>query len=238
MAVSFNGTSDAYAMGNVENIASKAPMSLMCWVNFPAFPQGPQTFLSKGFNGTLTAYQFQQVTGLNIVWSSFNGSSPGTTWNISWGNANAWHHIYGDYDGAHWHFYSDGVLVATTTDAIVGPQLTSNQFVIGAIDVNGTIGQFSALCMADAAVFNGPLTSTEITNLANGTLRPSAGMSQTLLGYWPLNVGGATTPDMSGNGNNGTAVTSSPTTCATGPVFVTPFLPGHASIIPFWSDDP
>ena len=75
--------------------------------------------------------------------------------------------------------------------------------------------------MADAALFNGPLTGTEITNLANGTLRPNTGMSKTLLGYWKMDAAAATQTDFSIFGNTGTAVAGAITnTCGTSPPYV------------------
>ena len=48
----------------------------------------------------------------------------------------------------------------------------------------------------------GPLTGTEITNLANRSPLSNTSMSKTLLGYWNLNAFAATQTDLFGNTNN------------------------------------
>ena len=77
------------------------------------------------------------------------------------------------------------------TSDTVGPINNAARFAVSAVDNVGAFVQFFAGCVADPAVFNGPLTGTEITNLGNGSLRPNTGMSQTLLGYWPLDTIGS-----------------------------------------------
>jgi hypothetical protein len=225
MAASFNGTSDAYDAGNVLGTSLNQPIAVVCWVNFASLA-GTQTFFDKGFNGSNTPWQLQSVAGspATLFWGSFDGATHGITWNSTW-SISAWHHVYGDYTGTAWNLYIDGILVAGPTTA-TGPVTGGRDLGIGFVDANGTPSQFFSGCLADAAIFNGPLNSSEITALANGSGRPRAGMSQTLLGYWAMDVGGTTQADTSGGGNNANQVTSTPGTCGTSPTFGTSVFTG------------
>jgi hypothetical protein len=230
MAVNFNGTTDYYAMaGNAAavDIATNASMSLVCWVNLPTLtPLAQGQITGKGYDGTNGAYAFSVTVGPpTFNWGSFNNTSGShgltpTLATLGWA-ANSWHHVYGDYNSGTttWNLYVDGVFNASSVDA-VGPFHTTTRFTIGANDVIGTIGQYEGACIADVAVFSGPLTTTEIGNLGNGTLRPNTSMSKTLLAYFPLNGGAHTQSDLSGNGNTVTAGSTDPTTCSSSPPFL------------------
>lgn len=226
MAVAFNGTTDYIDMGpaTAVDFANNAPMSFMTWVNFSSLAN-TQTFVSYGFDGSNTGYQFQQGGGLLFAGSFINPNTHGTTWNpTTWGTSQ-WHHCYGEYTGnpgtQTWSIYIDGVFIVSTVDAVGPVNIGGRTFAVGAIDIgSGTFVQFFAGCLADVAVLNGPLTPTEISNLGQGLIRPSAGLSQALLGYWTLDTAAATQPDLSGNGNTGSAVGGAITnTCGTSPPY-------------------
>lgn len=228
MAVSFNGTTSVIDMGNggVLNLANNAPISFMTWVNFSSLA-GTQAFLAKGFDGTNTAYQFQQSTTPSLFAGSFNSSTGthGTTWNPSTWSTSQWHHAYAEYTGnpgtQTWSIYIDGVFIVSTVDATGPINIGGRSFTLGAVDNSGfgSYIQFFAGCMADTVVFNGPLTPTEISQLGTGLIRPPSVASQTMLGYWALDTALTTQPDLSGNNNNGTATAT--TTCANSPPYAT-----------------
>ena len=229
MAVHFDAasTSDFITMGNPSAlaIAANAPMAMCCWVTFNSIA-GTQTLLGKGYDGTSTSYVFQIVPGPpTLNWTSFNSGTgthgvqiPLSSMGVTTG---PWYHFYGEYTGSgtHWNFYVNGILQASVPDA-VGPQSNSTNFEVGAVDLTGTPGQWFSGCIADAAVFNGPLTGAEILALGTGVSRPSISMSQTLLGYWTLNTNITTQPDLSGNHNDGTSAGSTIALCGDSPPYV------------------
>jgi len=242
MAASFNGSSDVYDMGVGPNLLLGNTIALVCWVNFSVL-NVTQTFVAGGFTGSTTAYQFQSAAGTppTLFWGSFDGAPHGPTWNSTW-STGQWHHVYGHYTGpgtTTWSLYIDGVFAQSSFDA-TGIQ-AGRHFTAGAVDNVGTAVQFLNGCLADVALFNGPLTLPEISGLGTGTLRPNGVASQPLLGYWPMDVGGATTPDNSVNGNIGaTGVlagsTTNPGTCGTSPPYNVGLLniPRSKRIIPYW----
>ena len=200
MAVSFNGSSDVILMGNVSplTIANNAPFAVSCWVNFASI-SGVPVLIAKGFDvaGDIAPYElFLDASTPKIGFQSVDTGGTvghGTSATVAW-STGQWHHIYGDYTGAGgtpastWRLYLDGSPASSAFDT-TGPINNSEQFSLGALRTStASFQNFLNGCMADAAVYNGPLTGTEITNLGNGTLRPNTGMSQTLLGYWKLDT--------------------------------------------------
>lgn len=237
MAVVFGGTPDRIECGSSFNLnfTDSAPMSMSCWVSVSTLtPAGAQALCGRGFDGTKTAYSLAtDNTGPGIDWYSFNsptvhGFAPSSAGGggvilysaLGWA-INQFHHVYGQYDGTQWNIAFDGGFTLTpVTDAGEFNVPAPVKFVIGAIDSNGTPGQFFTGCLADVALYNGPLTATEVTDLGNGTLRPNTSMSKQLLGYWPLDVAAATYTDMSGLGNTGTAFGGAATnTCSNSPPY-------------------
>jgi hypothetical protein len=224
-ARSFDGATQYVNAGNNTplNIANNAPMALCCWINFATLA-GTQTFIGKGFDGSTTAYMFQQGGGI-LSFGSFSSSTlNGTLWNPSTWGTGQWHHCYGDYTGSGgtpastWRIYIDGGFVISTFNTI-GPINNGRSFVMGGVDTSSSgVIQLLTGCMADAALFNGPLTTLEIGGLGSGSIRPTSSMSQTLLGYWPLSGTPSPEPDNSpGSPNPGTVVGTNPSVCGTGP---------------------
>jgi len=245
MAVNFNGTTgDHVDMGNGSslNIATNGPISMCAWVSVPTLtPAAGGTLMGKGFT-TTTAYTIGVDNNINgIFWGSFDGTNtrgyqtgalggsfgpiPYST--LGW-SINQFHHVYGEHDGVTtWRIAFDGGFFGTNvTDT--GVYSNAAPFKLGLVDANGTNVQPAAGCLADVAVFSGPLTATEVANLGNGTLRPKTGMSKTLLGYWKLDTTVATQLDLSGNGNNG--ATTGTTTCGNSPPFSSSLPLGEATL--------
>jgi Concanavalin A-like lectin/glucanases superfamily len=219
-ARSFDGSSQFVNMGNGSplNITAGATFSMSIWANMANSAGGQQTIFGKGFDSTpnTTCYFFQINAGVISI-GSYNGAVSGVSPTWTFGN-NSWHNLYGDFDGTStWRLYVDGTLIGSGNTGTRGPENNTRSVFAGAADTNsGTVQRFSG-CLADAAIYNGRLTGTEIANLANGSLRPNTGMSQTLLGYWFLNGTSSPEPDQTSNGNNGTVTGTNPSVCASGP---------------------
>jgi hypothetical protein len=73
----------------------------------------------------------------------------------------------------------------------------------GFTDTNGATLNFMSGSMADCAVWNTNLSSSDIAKLAAG-YRPIDVNSANLVGWWPLSGYSSPEPDISGNANNGT----------------------------------
>lgn len=217
MARVFNqGSSQYISINNSANntgplaIPNNHAMAVSIWGNWQTFGTSDAT-INKGFDGTNTAWELQQTSATQMQFDSFNGSTHGAAAAHGF-SANQWNHVYGDYTGSVWHIYFNGVLGASSTDAI-GPINNSVAASIGAINT-GSIVNFSMATFAHAAVWNTNLTAGEISALAKGVL-PLSIRPLSLRGYWPLDGLQSPEPDFSGNGNNGTLPNGS--TPAAGP---------------------
>ena len=182
-------------------------------------PLSQLTILGKGYDvpANSTAYYFALTgTPFTINWGTFDGTShhgfSATVASLGLA-ASTWYHFYGDYTGAGgspastWRFALNGTMIGSGVSDAVGPSSNPAHFTIGAAEISpgGTYVQNFQGCMADAALFSGPLTLTEITKLGNGTLRPPGVTSKTLWGSWAMDLAPATQPDGSSFGNNGAA---------------------------------
>ena len=227
MARSFNGTNQAFyadlGTGAPTGFTAGQAFSMACWFNLTALPGGVVTFLGKGFDGTNTNYFFQTDATPTVAVGSFNGSVQGinNTYNPPSGPTGVWAHIYGDWDGAAWHLYLNGTSISS--GGAIGPAVITNTryFVMAAADATGTAGSFTQwtnCSLADVAVWNGSLNTTDIQSIsglalgggANSAARANTATSsgRTLLGYWPLNGSTGTELDLSVNSKNATGVNS------------------------------
>jgi hypothetical protein len=226
MARSFTAASSEYidaggATGSL-NVATNSQISFVCWVNFRSLPAN-QTMFAKGYDPTpnSTAYSLGATSTPTITGGAFNaGTNNGIVWN---GGAsivtNTWFHFYVEYNSGTqlWAMYVNGTTIGSN-GPIGGPiSLTNPLFFLGAVQVFGTgPTQFlDANGMADCAVFDRPLNSTDIGHIsgltlgggANSAYRANAVLSTgaILLGYWPLLSSDASSaPDYSTGGHNGT----------------------------------
>jgi Concanavalin A-like lectin/glucanases superfamily len=221
MARSFNGTSQAFyadlGTGSPTGLATGTAFSMACWFNLTSLPGGAVTIIGKGFDGSNTNYFFQTDGTPTIAVGSFNGSTQGVN-NTYTPGTSVWAHVYGDWDGATWHLYVNGTNISS--GGSVGPVTITlaRYFVMAAADTTATPASFvqwTPCSLADCAVWNGPLNTTDIGNISGKTLGGGAGSAgrantatssgKTLLGYWPLNGSGSTEIDYSVNGKNATA---------------------------------
>lgn len=238
MARSFNGSSDVIDCGTAGglNISNNGVMALSAWVNFASL-SGNQQIASKGFDGTNTAYQLQISGGTDLIIGSFSGSSHQADWTFGAGlTTGQWNHILGSYDGSTWFLVVNGVLKANTT--ATGPISTSKKFAIGAVDINGTFGQFLNGRVAEVCLWSGTsLSLGEAAAMASGIrayrIRPS-----NIVAYLPVDGISSPEPDLSGNGHNGT-VTGTATVSGPPLTVFTPRWPSFnpstaASFIPAW----
>jgi len=194
MARNFNGTSDVIDIGTPAplNISANSQIAVSVWMNPTAQPSsGSDADISgKGFDGTTTSYEMKisgSGAGNLIFFGSFSGGGHGAGSGGLATTNGVWTHLYGDYDGATWHLYVNGILQGSSTDAI-GPQNNTMRSSIGALWLNGSFGNWFNGRVAHRCEWNQALTAPEVKQLALGrsplTIRPGR-----ILGYWPLSMG-------------------------------------------------
>jgi len=168
----------------VLNIANGGKISVSCLVKyFEALPTGTQVLLSKGYDGSTTAWQLYSDNGGNINWGAFGGGSGAVAAAHTMLDA-AWHHVGGTYDQSVWNVYQDGASLGTNADA-TGTRSNTALFQVGSVDVIGTPGNKYLGSIAEVGVWDTDLTTAEMASLGKGfsplLIRPSA-----LIFYAPL----------------------------------------------------
>ncbi len=199
-ALDFDGVNDYVNIGN--QLSHVNALTVAVWV-YPTDIAVDQQIVSKGFDGTRT--QWELKTSSSDCKVSFRHWQPGEVGvqSIQTLPESTWTHVAGTYDGTTWKIYFNGVL---DNQNVAGPIVeTSRNLLIGAVDINGSPGQFWKGKLDDIRLYNYALDSAEIAQLA------LMGTSAGLVGYWKLDeTSGTTAYDSSPIGNNGTLTSMDP----------------------------
>jgi hypothetical protein len=213
----FNGSSDIVTIGTPSVLNITSTISVSVWVfpvALPALGNNQAIFFSKGYDGTDEQYTLRlsgidingSVNGKWVQFLSFNGATSVGAQIQNAVAANAWYHVIGTVDGSNnWNIYVNGSNAGQATlnspRAITG---STAQVSFGAEYISGAAARFLQGNIADAAVWNTNLNTTQISALAAGA-RPNSILPGNLVGWWPCNGFTNTTEnDLSGNSNNGT----------------------------------
>lgn len=205
MARLFNGTTQYLGTlpgtsSTVFNVPANSAVSISAWINVTAFPSGESAIAAKGYNGSVVPYSMEFVDATHFAGlRSYNGSNHAAQWayTSAW-QVGTWNHVYGDYDGAAWHTYFNGTLVATSVDG-TGPQSATNSWGIGAIENNSVgptqyfNGAIEGVCLRKCA-----LNQVEIWALSRREIAELNIRRGNIIGYWPIN-GSDQEVDLSGN---------------------------------------
>jgi Concanavalin A-like lectin/glucanases superfamily len=230
LARSFNGTSD-FIYSAPGALITNVPLTFACW--FQTSTAGP-AILMFACNGAspsdaTTASQFEPVLCVNNDSNKLQGG----WFDLSTGheevigssavNDGGWHHaLITIPNGGNLQLYLDGASLGTVS--VPSPQQRATQLFLGDgtgatwPNLNAGHNYFNGN-MADPAVWNTVLNSTQISNLASGQRANTIGANANLVGYWPI-LGQSPEPDKSGNGNNGVLTG---TTVVAGPPSLQPF---------------
>jgi hypothetical protein len=160
-ALRFDGSNDYITAGNTmpyTNIVTVA-----AWVK-PASLAVDRQIVSKGYDGVRTQWELKTTSAGGQV--SFRHWAPGevgvqSTHSLA---AGVWTHLAGTYDGTTWRIYWNGVL--DNQNPNTGIIETDGRVMIGAVDINGTAGQFWYGEIDDVRVYDRVLTDDEVAALA------------------------------------------------------------------------
>ncbi|KQC08326.1 MAG: hypothetical protein APR54_04765 [Candidatus Cloacimonas sp. SDB] len=201
-ALEFDGVNEYVDCGNHSDFDIVDNITVEAWVN-PSSIGIDRQIISKGYNGTITQYELKTTTtDGKVSFRTWNGSSGIGAESSSSLPADSWTHVAGVYNGSDWMIYINGILENTLTAG--GPASTTNNLNIGAVDANGTPGQFWEGQLDEVRVWNVARTETEIRQ---NMCQKLAGNETGLQGYWRLDESsGTTVQDYSSNSHNGTMV--------------------------------
>jgi hypothetical protein len=219
-ARSFDGTSNVINIGTPAVLDITANITVACWANITSLPAVGNygILIEKGYDGSSEQYVLRIATyGGPITyfeWFTFASSSSHGVFAGSSPTASTvpatglWHHFAGTFDGSNWKTWLDGTLQVSVADA-QAPSHSTAKVSIGGADISGSFARFANANIADAAIWNTNLNSTQIAQLSAG-VRPINVNSANLQGWWPLNgFTNSTESDLSSNANNGTVTPGS-----------------------------
>lgn len=175
LAKGFNRTNSYIGLGNTSGLNITSQISLEAWVKFGTNQNAFANVVSHGVNATDTAEVVLRLmdastpSGVYHIGSWDGSDDSGVTYLIPAADkvGTNWVHLVGTYDGANWHLYRNGTLVATAAGAF------------GAIPVNdanwsiGSSGNYPAFTQGFRG-FNGAIDEVAIYDSALSAARVQA----------------------------------------------------------------
>lgn len=194
-SMSFDGTNDTVSIGNSSSLNPTSAITISAWVKPAAINQANSPELvAKG--GDAHSYRLRMNSTGGIVGSRFYGTTNNDTYTTSSLSTTAFSLITVTYDGSYNSVYKDGVLEAREANSGSISTVTSSLY-LGSM---GGAGEYFSGLLDDVRVYSRALSEVEVSNLYKGGQIDNTG----LVGYWGFDEGsGATTADLSGNGNTG-----------------------------------
>jgi hypothetical protein len=130
----------------------------------PASLAVDRQIVSEGYNGVITQWELKTSSAGGRV--SFRHWAPGEigVQSVHSLTVGVWTHVAGTYDGTTWRIYWNGVLDNQNVNS--GIIETNRRVMIGAVDINGTAGQFWHGEIDDVRVYDRVLTADELAALA------------------------------------------------------------------------
>jgi hypothetical protein len=153
--------------GNDLGGANDHTIAVSIWLKMNAFGSGLDTFISKGYDGSNTAWYLYLMSTTAIFFGTFRSPTEfgaGAAHGFSTG---VWNHVYGDYNGTAWRIYFNGSQANSSTTA-TGPSSTTEIFAIAAVYILGAAQRGVAGYLAEAAVWSNALGDGAIAALARG----------------------------------------------------------------------
>jgi hypothetical protein len=161
-ALDFDGSNDCVNIGN--SLSNVTNFTVAAWAN-PSSSGIDRQIVSKGNDGSNTQWELKTATSAGHVdfraWRSGVGAS-GVRTQLPL-PVGAWTHLVGIYDGTYWRIYWNGLYDSVST--MPGPVATSYNIYIGAVDINGSPGQFWRGLVDDVRIYDRVLTESEIQSL-------------------------------------------------------------------------
>jgi hypothetical protein len=161
-ALTFDGTNDYVNIGS--SLSAIGVITVSAWVK-PSSIGIDRQIVSKGYDGTKTQWELKTTTAGGKV--SFRYWAPGAVGveSVHSLTSGVWTHVAGTFDGGTWKIYFNGVLDNQASAG--GPVATNRNLCIGAVDINGSPGQFWSGAIDDVRIYNRALTAAEIAVLAH-----------------------------------------------------------------------
>jgi hypothetical protein len=188
-AANLDGTNDYVSVSHSSNLNLTNAITLSAWIYINSLSASDAGIARKDGEYSIRLINNGKIGGKAYGCTGVQSASTPST--------GSWHHVAWTYDLKINKVYIDGNLDNSSEETCSIPT-TSNAFEIGIMDgyFNGRIDEIR--------VYNRTLSPSELSQLYNWAPGPAA--------YWRLDEGsGSTAYDSSGNGNNSTSLSGSPT---------------------------
>jgi len=176
-SLKLDGADDYVELGDVSFLSSAVAFSISLWVKAPTVTGSAETLFRSGTGtgNSITMYQ----SGSSILFYLGLGSVSnisGITWSGMLLN-NSWRHIAAVYGSSSLSLYIDGSLATTSAyNANPVPSATAStagdDFTIGSYQ-GGASNELDGY-MDDFAIFDSALTGSEVSNIKNNAIYPTA----------------------------------------------------------------
>jgi hypothetical protein len=160
-ALSFNGSSSFVSVPDSNSLDLTTGMTLEVWVR-PTSGSGWRSVILKESPGNL-AYALYSANNASRPGGWINNPTEHSVLGTAAVPLNAWTHLAVTYDGSSFRFYTNGVLVRTTSSVTAIKPSTGNLRIGG----NSVWGEFFSGLIDDVRIYNRALSASEIqTDLA------------------------------------------------------------------------
>lgn len=155
-ALTFDGSTGYLDLGNSATLNFIGQITISAWVqpNDQA-PSGTEIIAGHYSSSEQQGPFMELASGSYKVGGWTGGTGPLASFAIPAGDVGHWVHLVGEYDGASWKLYRNGVLVASATSSIASMQ-TNVDWMLGS-SLNGSL--------ADVRILNRALTDQEVAAL-------------------------------------------------------------------------
>jgi hypothetical protein len=166
-SIVFDGTNDYIALGTPAILNITGSITINSWVKVIAFPSsdGIGTIYEKGYDNTVeqTFFRFRNNAGAQVIEvGTYSGTNYMTTYTVGSSiTIGTWNNIIGQYDGANWNLYLNGVLVSSTLKN-QGPLPSTSPSSIGAAYIATGYQRFFNGNIASVQIYNRALSASEI----------------------------------------------------------------------------
>jgi hypothetical protein len=169
-SIVFDGGDDYIALGTPAILNITGSITINSWVKVIAFPSstGIGTIYEKGYDNTVdqTFFRFRNNAGAQVIdvgtYTTIGDTNYMTTYTVGSSiTIGTWNNIIGQYDGANWNLYLNGVLVSSTLKN-QGPLPSTSPSSIGAAYISTGYQRFFNGNIASVQIYNRALSASEV----------------------------------------------------------------------------
>jgi len=174
IASAFNFNPTLLANVNADNLGTNnGAITVETWYN-GANLLTIQDLISKGFDGTNTAFELAMQTTGKLYWRAYNGSVQGVANSTATLSTATWYHLVGIYSSGTgtWSLYINGALDSSVNTGGIGPQSTNQSYNLGAVEVVGSPSTFLSGNLDESRISNSARSPDYVLQSYNNQFAP------------------------------------------------------------------